>query len=234
MANLFFFSTAIVRLPELVSDVYFLDRVHAGTSLVANRSLYEIICSLAHRLPVHHLICELERDTYQGGRRRFWTGFYWFTLTHLQRDLSYDDERLFKMPSSTAAADTALICRYRSNSHVARLRMPGDSVLYLCSRNETDETLRDEYRFAIRMLADVATRNFSVGYLRLYAGDDPLTNYRSMDIILGGMRIEVLDLWPSEDRFANLIKTTDFFHLRTIHGLRELRLKLDCMKSTMF
>ncbi|KAH7706686.1 hypothetical protein AAVH_26100 [Aphelenchoides avenae] len=227
MANLSCFSTAIVRLAELASDVYgFHNRVHAGTSLVANRSLYEMLCSLAQRLPVHHLICEFERDRYQGGCRRFWSGFYWFTLTHLQLHLLYDDERLFKMPSSAAAADSALICRYLSNSHMARLLVPNDSVLYLYSRDETEETLREEYRFAIRMLASIATRNFSVGYLRLFAGDDPLTDYRSMDVVLGGMSIEVLDLWASEDRFVNLVKTTDFFHLRTIQRLRELRLEL--------
>ncbi|KAH7718272.1 hypothetical protein AAVH_14340 [Aphelenchoides avenae] len=65
MANLSCFSTAIVRLPELALDVYgFVDRLYAGTSLVANRGLYEIIGSFTHRLPVHRLMCEFERDTY--------------------------------------------------------------------------------------------------------------------------------------------------------------------------
>lgn len=59
------FRTLILRLTELASDVYgFLDRVHAGTSLVANRALYEMICSLAHRLLVHHLMCDFQRETY--------------------------------------------------------------------------------------------------------------------------------------------------------------------------
>ncbi|KAH7718273.1 hypothetical protein AAVH_14341, partial [Aphelenchoides avenae] len=106
--------------------------------------------------------------------------------------------------------------------------MPDDSILdtNYRTRADIDEILWGECRFAIRMLADVATRNFSVGYLRLYAGDDYLVDYRSMDIILGGLRIEVLDLRLTEDRFVGLIKTTDFFRLTTIQGLKELKLEL--------
>lgn len=104
--------------------------------------------------------------------------------------------------------------------------MPDDSALYLYSKAEIDEVFRPEYRFAIRMLADAAKRNFSMGYLRFYAGDGPLADYRSMDAVFGGMRIEVMDLRVAEDRFVNLIKTTDFFRLTTIQGLKEMKLEL--------
>ncbi|KAH7706673.1 hypothetical protein AAVH_26087 [Aphelenchoides avenae] len=102
--------------------------------------------------------------------------------------------------------------------------MPDASLLYLHSIAQIDEVLGREYRFANRMLASVATGNFSLGYLRLCANH--LADYRSTDVVLGGMRIEVLDLCPAEDRFVGLIKTTDFFRLRTVQGLKELRLEL--------
>ncbi|KAH7695024.1 hypothetical protein AAVH_37923, partial [Aphelenchoides avenae] len=83
---------------------------------------------------------------------------------------------------------------------------------------------RCEYRFALRVMAALANRNFSVALLRLYAGDDRLTDYRSMDTVFGGMRVASVGLTAKEDRFVGLVKTTDFFRLPTIQGLKELRL----------
>lgn len=155
-----------------------------------------------------------------------WNGFYWFTLHHFQHDLPYNDERQFRMPSDSAETDSSLVRSYLSNSHVASLRMPDESVLSFRSKAEVDEIYLCECRFALRMLAALANRNFSVGHLQLFAGADRLTDYRSMDAVFGGMRIKNVELRATEDRIVDLVKTTDFFRLATVQGLKKLKLDL--------
>lgn len=48
-------------LTDFASEVYgFLDRAHAGPSLLANRGLHDRIRQLKQRLPVHHVTCVFE------------------------------------------------------------------------------------------------------------------------------------------------------------------------------
>ncbi|KAH7701414.1 hypothetical protein AAVH_31451 [Aphelenchoides avenae] len=60
-------SKSVLLIPDIASEVYgFIDRVHAGTSLIANRGLNELIFKLRHQLPIHHLMCEFEEVTVVG------------------------------------------------------------------------------------------------------------------------------------------------------------------------
>ncbi|KAH7673135.1 hypothetical protein AAVH_42386, partial [Aphelenchoides avenae] len=123
----------------------------------------------------------------------------------IQRDLSYTDVRHFMIPSTAGAEnDCALIRHYLSN-----LRPP-------C---ETDFP-------TIKMLASLATHNVSVGDMHLDARAERLSDYRSMDVVFGGMRISELDLSCCVNRFFELVKITDFFRMPTVQGLRGLRLTL--------
>ncbi|KAH7716715.1 hypothetical protein AAVH_15897 [Aphelenchoides avenae] len=146
-----------------------------------------------------------------GGCVRRFSGFYWVEIRHLQRDLSYADMRRFKIPSPAGVeGDCDLIRHYLSNSHVADLRPPGSC-----------------FPFSIKMLAALASRNFSVGHVCLDTNDDDrLSDYRSMDAIFGGMRLSSLDLSCEESRFVELVKTTDFYRTPTVQRLRELKLTL--------
>ncbi|KAH7660491.1 hypothetical protein AAVH_43725 [Aphelenchoides avenae] len=57
-------SKSVLLLPDFASEVYsFIDRMHAGTSLIANRGLNELMFKLRHLLPMHHLMCEFEEAT---------------------------------------------------------------------------------------------------------------------------------------------------------------------------
>lgn len=57
------FSTSVLLISDFALEVYgFVDRVHAGASLVANRGLNEQIVKLRHLLPVHHLMCAFEPE----------------------------------------------------------------------------------------------------------------------------------------------------------------------------
>ncbi|KAH7660519.1 hypothetical protein AAVH_43697, partial [Aphelenchoides avenae] len=143
------------------------------------------------------------------GMRRF-TGAYWMVIRHVQRGLPYTDARRFVMPSTAGAdADCALICHYLSNSHVDDLRAP-----------------RADFAFAIKMLANLAARNFSVGCMKLGSGSKSLSDYRSMDVVFGEMRIRNLHLICAEHRFVELVKTTDFFRSSAVRRLHELKLYL--------
>ncbi|KAH7720598.1 hypothetical protein AAVH_11929 [Aphelenchoides avenae] len=190
-------SARLLFLPDFASEVYgFLDRAYVGSSLLANRALYNLVCQLKQRLPVHHLKCAFVD--------------YWLTVGHIQRDLSYTDMRRFRVPSIAGAEnDCALIRRYLVNSHVADLLAPDY-----------------DFFFAIKMLADLAGRNFSTGCLRLSAEATRLSDYRSMDAVFGRMRMSELHLSCAEHRFVELVKTADFFRMPTIQALRELKLTL--------
>ncbi|KAH7720596.1 hypothetical protein AAVH_11927 [Aphelenchoides avenae] len=166
-------SATLLLQPDFASEVFgFLDRAHVGSSLLANRAVYNLICQLKQRLPVHHLN--------------------------------------FKLPSVAGAEDGCVLIRnYLSNSHVADLLAPDY-----------------ELPFAIKMLADLASRNFSAGCVRLSAETARLSDYRSMDAVFGRMRMSELHLSCAEHRFVELVKTADFFRRPTIQGLRELKLTL--------
>lgn len=204
-------SATMLLLPEFAFEVFgFLDRAHIGSSLLANRALHDLIGQLKQRLPVHHLKCAFE-DALSGrrGMRRF-TGAYWMVIRHVQRGLPYTDARRFMMPSTADAdADCALICHYLSNSHVDDLR-----------------ALRADFAFAIKMLANLAARNFSVGCMKLGSRSKSLSDYRSMDVVFGEMRIRNLHLICAEHRFVELVKTADFFRIPAVRRLRELKLDL--------
>lgn len=104
---------------------------------------------------------------------------------------------------------------YLSNSHVADLRAPQAEFL----------------RFTIKMLASLAARNFSVGRIDLCAEAQRLSDYRSLDVIFGGLRMNELHLSCDEHRFVELVKTTDFFRMSKVQGLRQLRLELVCFPT---
>lgn len=136
-------------------------------------------------------------------------------MRHFQRDLSYINTRHFKLPSIAGAEkDCDLIRRYLGNCHMADLQAPAD------------------FSFAFKMLACLSARNFSIGRLELRAEPQRLSDYRSMDTIFGGMRISDLDLSCEEYRFAELVKTTDFFRMSTFQRLRKLTLTLVCVHAT--
>ncbi|KAH7717309.1 hypothetical protein AAVH_15256 [Aphelenchoides avenae] len=196
----------VLLLPEFASDVLgFLDRVHIGPSLLASRDLRDLICQLKQRLPLHNLTCA------SFGSVRWYDGACWLTVRHFQRDLPYTNVRSFKMPSTAGnESDCALIRYYLSNSHVAELRAPEG----------------DNFPFAIKMLACLAARNFSVGLMHLHARGQRLCDYRSMDAVFGGMRMAILHLSCDEQQFVGLVKTTDVFRMSAIQGLRAPKLTL--------
>ncbi|KAH7707464.1 hypothetical protein AAVH_25285 [Aphelenchoides avenae] len=200
-------SATPLLLPEFTSDVFgFLNRAHVGSSLIANRALRDRLGQLKQRLPVHHLTCSFGKELLGRGCIRRPSGAYWLTIRRFRRDMAYTDVRCFKMPSTVGAEnDCALIRHYLSNSHVDDLLAP------------------DDYSFVMKMLADLVHRNFSVDRVKLSAGDARLSDYRSMDVVFGVMRMTHLHLNCAEHRFFELVKTTDFFRMSTIQGLRELR-----------
>ncbi|KAH7720594.1 hypothetical protein AAVH_11925 [Aphelenchoides avenae] len=194
-------------LTDFASEVYgFLDRAHAGPSLLANRGLHDRIRQLKQRLPVHHVTCVFE-ETRPG---RGWPVECWLVIRHRQRSMSYTDVRRFEMPSTAGAVnDCTLIRHYLSNSHVADMLSPSD-----------------DFAFSIKMLADLASRNCLVGLVQLSAKAERLADYRSMDAVFGGLRMSDLYLGCEEDRFVELVKTTYFFRMSTVRKLRLLRLTL--------
>ncbi|KAH7707959.1 hypothetical protein AAVH_24797 [Aphelenchoides avenae] len=199
----------LLLLPEYASEIFgFLDRAHFGSSLLANRHLRNLIGQLKQRLPVHHLKCAFEKVRL--GRGRIQRGTYWLTIRHFQRSLPYTEVRRFRMPSTAGAkSDCDLIRRYLSNSHVDDIEAP-----------------QADFSFTIKMLASLAACSVTVGRVELNAVAKRLADYRSMDAIFGGMRMSELHLSCYEHRFVELVKTTDFFRLSTIQGLRELKLTL--------
>ncbi|KAH7694096.1 hypothetical protein AAVH_38863, partial [Aphelenchoides avenae] len=201
----------LLLIPDFALEVFgFLDRAHVGPALLANRGLYDLIDQLKQRLPLHHLSCALLKEEWGPGCIPRYTGFYWLTVRHFQRNLSYTDVRRFKLPSTAGAAnDCALIRDYLSNAHVADLLTPWN-----------------DSPFAIKMLASLATRNFSVGRVGLHAGANRLADYRSMDAVFGGLRMSSLHLSCEERRFVELVKTTDFLRMATVQRLRKLELTL--------
>ncbi|KAH7715164.1 hypothetical protein AAVH_17438 [Aphelenchoides avenae] len=190
--------------PDLASEVFgFLDRALVGSSLLANRDLHDLLHQLKQRLPVHRLEC--------GFNEVLSDAAYWMSVSRIRRDLSYTDVRHFMIPSTAGAEnDCALIRHYLSNSHVAYLRPPCEI----------------SFPFTIKMLASLASRNVSVGDMHLDARAERLSDYRSMDLIFGGMQMSELDLSCCENRFFELVKITDFFRMPTVQGLRGLRLTL--------
>lgn len=57
------FSKTILLIPDFSSDVDgFLDRLHIGTSLIANIGLNKLMSKLRNRLSKHHLMCEFEGE----------------------------------------------------------------------------------------------------------------------------------------------------------------------------
>ncbi|KAH7709802.1 hypothetical protein AAVH_22929 [Aphelenchoides avenae] len=197
-------------LPEFASEVLgFLDRAHIGSSLLANRGLHDLICQLKQRLRCTTLRCAFLSDVLVHGRERAY-GTYWLHIRHLHRDLSYTAVRRFKIPSASGAEDyCALIHNYLSNSHVGDL-----------------QATLDDFSFAIKMLASLAGRNFSVGRIELFAGAERLSDYRSMDAVFGGMSMSNLCLICDERRFVELVETVDFFRMSSIQRLQELKLTL--------
>ncbi|KAH7707827.1 hypothetical protein AAVH_24941 [Aphelenchoides avenae] len=183
-------SATPLLLPEFASEVFgFLDRAHAGSSLLANRALHDRLVQLKQRLPVHHLTCSFEKELLGRGYIRRPSGAYWLTIHRFRRDMTYTDMRCFKMPSTVGAEnDCALIRHYLSNTHVTGLLAP------------------DDYSFVMKMLADLAHRNFSVDRVKLSARAARLSDYRSMDVVFGRMRMTSLDLNCAEHRFFELVK----------------------------
>ncbi|KAH7708709.1 hypothetical protein AAVH_24037 [Aphelenchoides avenae] len=209
-------SSTPLLLPEFASDVFcFLERAHFGSSLLANSKLHGLLGQLKQRLPVHHLKCVLEKELLGRGHAKWPSGNYWLEVRHIQRDVSYTAVRRFKLPSTDGAEnDCALIRHYLSNSYVADLRVPDAPDAYLSP-------------FAIKMLASLATRNFSVGHIELCAESQRLTDYRSMDAVFIGMPMSELHLTCYERSFVELVKTTDFFRMSSLQRLRQLRLTLN-------
>ncbi|KAH7709760.1 hypothetical protein AAVH_22957 [Aphelenchoides avenae] len=194
---------------DVASEVFgFLDRAHIGPSLLANHALHDVICQLKQRLPVHHLKCAFEQEMDLAAE---WVnGAYWMVIDHVQRDLPYTDVRRFKLPSTAGAEDDCALIRHCfSHSHVADL-----------------QASRADFHVAIKMLARLASRNFSVGCMDLCADAQRLSDYRSMDVVFGGLRMSELDLSCEEHRFVELVKTTDFFRMSTVQKLRQLKLNL--------
>lgn len=107
--------------------------------------------------------------------------------------------------------DCALIRRYLRNSDVIELEHP----------------TRD-FRFAVKMLASLVPSNATVGRVELKAGDERLSDYRSMDAIFGQMEMRELQLSCYEHRFVELVKTIDFFRKSTVQKLRRLHLTFVC------
>lgn len=128
---------------------------------------------------------------------------YWVEVGHAQRDVSYTDVRRSKIPSTAGAAhDCAVIRHYLNNSHVAVVSPP---VVH--------------FAFSIKMLADLAGPNFSVGRLDVRAKAHRLSDYRSMGTIFGQMRMNELCLSCDERCFVELVKTIDFFRMSSVQKL---------------
>ncbi|KAH7712501.1 hypothetical protein AAVH_20156 [Aphelenchoides avenae] len=193
--------------PDLATEVFgFLERAHVGSSLLASRALHDVIFQLKQRLPVHQLRCTFQ-DITAGPER----GFFWLKIRHRQRDLSYTDVRRLKIPSTAGAGDDcALIRNYLSNSHLTDLEPPK----------------ADDFPFTIKMLASLAACNISVGRVELRAGAERLYDYRSLDAIFGGLRMNELDLTCYERCFVEFVNTADFFQMSKVQGLRKLKLTL--------
>ncbi|KAH7709072.1 hypothetical protein AAVH_23653 [Aphelenchoides avenae] len=120
-------------------------------------------------------------------------------------------EKQFEVPSKDGpAAYCALIIHHLSNSHLFAFKSP-----------ESDS------RFALKMLAALANRNFSIGALRMRDDGGGLSDYRSMDVVVaGGMRLDALELSMFEHEFLSLVKTTDFFCMSTVARLKTLKPEL--------
>ncbi|KAH7680349.1 hypothetical protein AAVH_41276, partial [Aphelenchoides avenae] len=204
-------SARLMLLPEFASEVLgFLDRAHIGSSLHANRGLHDLICQLKQRLPVHHLRCAFKLEPVRPGRVVHFSGAYWLEIRHLQRDLPCTDVRRFKVPSTAGAEnDCALIRHYLSNSHVVDLQAP-----------------IADFPFAIKMLASLTDCNVTVGRVKLSAKAERLSDYRSMDLVFGELRMSKLSLTVAERCFIELVKTSDFFRMSAIQRLQELKLTL--------
>ncbi|KAH7693330.1 hypothetical protein AAVH_39637 [Aphelenchoides avenae] len=153
---------------DFAPEVYgFLDRVHVGASLLANSDLSKLIVKLTNYLPLRRLTCDFEMLPEGLSRVAHFSGIYLMTLRHYSRDHPYSDMRQFQVPSAAgSAADCALLCRYLSNSHVLDFMTP-----------------QCDSRFAFKMLAALADRNFSVGALRMNVDQCGLSDYRCMDTV---------------------------------------------------
>ncbi|KAH7712511.1 hypothetical protein AAVH_20166 [Aphelenchoides avenae] len=202
-------SATPLLLPEFASDVLgYLDRAYVGSSLLSNRGLHNLICQLKQRLPVHHLKCAFEEEMVGPGCVVHFSGAYWLEIRHLQRDLPYTNVRFFKLPSTSGAA---LIRHYLSNSHVDILRAP---------------TRVPEFPFVMKMLASLTGCNVTAGRVKISAGAERLSDYRSMDAVFGELRMSKLSLTVAEHRFVELVKTADFFRMSSVQRLQELKLTL--------
>lgn len=138
-----------------------------------------------------------------------WSDDYWMVLRHLRRDLSDSDLRRCKVPTKGCPAV------YRS------LVLPHLSNSYLYSFGTPDA----DFRSVMKILSALADRNFSVGTLRVYAYQDALFDYHSIDTVFGGgMRLDALELSLYEHQLATLIKATDFFQMSTVRKLKALKL----------
>lgn len=127
-------------------------------------------------------------------------------MRHFRRDLTYSDERRFRIPSAGGLkSDCTLILRYLSNSHVADFKARPDEGL-----------------FNAKMLAALVKRNFSMGRLRMSILDAPLTDYRPLDAVFSsGMRLDALNLFIHEDTLHGLVETNDFFRLPVVQQLKD-------------
>lgn len=156
-------------------------------------------------------------------------GTYWMVLRHFRSEVPYSDMRRFRVTSRRApAAYCSLIRRYLSNGHLFDFKTPEFAA-----------------RFAVKMIAALVDRNFSVGALQLRAKDDQhpfhcpldtrairlqlsgLSDYRSMNTVFGGaMRLTTLEMSLFEDVCATLVMTTDFLRMRAVQRLKTLKLQL--------
>ncbi|KAH7702871.1 hypothetical protein AAVH_29963, partial [Aphelenchoides avenae] len=92
----------MLLVPEFAVEVYgFLDRIHVGSSLLANRRMHDCLTDARGILPVHQLTCELERESLGYGHdtgQAYRSGtHYQLVLHHFQRDLPYNDTRQFEL-----------------------------------------------------------------------------------------------------------------------------------------
>ncbi|KAH7702009.1 hypothetical protein AAVH_30851 [Aphelenchoides avenae] len=222
--------TTMVLVPEFAVEVFgFLDRIHIGSSLLANRRMHDCLTDAKGILPVHQLSCELQKEQlgfdYDIWACRYNT-YYWLRLHHFQRDLPYNDAREFKLcDEMSPQEECALVLRYLSNSYIVGFaddRCAG-------SPHPKDENLSS---FFLRMLGALAAQNVAVGRLRLGGFGACVRDYCALERAFDGqLPITALRVSLKESKFVGLVKITDFFRYSGVQRLKELCLSLDVSRD---
>ncbi|KAH7708868.1 hypothetical protein AAVH_23875 [Aphelenchoides avenae] len=205
----------LMLVPEFAVEVFgFVDRVHIGSSLLANRRIQDCLNDTKGILPVHLLSCELRRDSLgydsETWQHRYST-YYRLVLHHFQRDLPYNDAREFKLCDvMTSQEECALALRYLSNSY----------IVVFGSHHAN---------FFLRMLGALGGRNVTVGRVTLSWFGACVRDYRALERAFGGqLPITSLRLSLGESSLVGLAKVTDFFRYPGVQCLKELCLSLVC------